>query len=64
MAIMLLNEKLNDTAYKIMWAYNVHMCERVRRSMDTTGSTNSPFEILYGDKPSLDVLPTSQIGIN
>ena len=34
---MLLNEKLNDTAKKMLWEEAVHMCERVQKSMATTG---------------------------
>ena len=50
---MLINEKLNYTAQKIMWAEAVHTCKRVRNSMATTGSTKIPFEIFYGEKPKI-----------
>ena len=29
------------------------MCERIRNSMDTTGSTKIPFENFYGEKPKI-----------
>ena len=49
---MLLNTKLNDTAQKILWKEAVHMFKRVN-SMDTTGSTTSPFKIFYREKPNI-----------
>ena len=45
---MLLNEKLNYTAQKMLWAEAVHTCKCVRNSMDTTGSTTSLFENFHG----------------
>ena len=42
---MMLNAKLNDTAQKILWEEDIHMCKRVRNSMATTGSTKTTFEI-------------------
>ena len=50
---MLLNEKLNDTAQRILWKDTVHTCKPVRNSMATTGSMKIPFEILYGDKQNI-----------
>ena len=50
---MLLNAKLNDTAYKMLREEAVHTCERVRNSISTTGSTTSPFENLYGGKKKI-----------
>ena len=50
---MLLNAKLNDTSQKILWAESVHTCERVINSMATTGSTKSPSENFYGEKPNI-----------
>ena len=50
---MLINAKLNDTAQEILWAEAVRTCERVRNSMAATGSTTSPFEIFYGEKPKI-----------
>ena len=50
---VLLNEKLNDTAQRILWEEAVHMCECVTNGMATTGSTTSPFEIFYGEKPKI-----------
>ena len=50
---MILNAKLNDTAQKMMWAEAVHMCERVKISMDITGSTTSLFGTFYGEKPKI-----------
>ena len=48
---MLLNSKLNDTAHKILWAEDVRTCKCLRNSMANTGSTTSPFEVFYGEKP-------------
>ena len=48
---MMLNVKLNDTAQKILWEEDIHMCKRVRNSMATTGSTKSTFEYFYEKKP-------------
>ena len=53
---MLLNAKINDTAQKMMWVDAVHAWERVRNSMANTGSTTSPFEMFYGEKPKIIVL--------
>ena len=50
---MLLTTKLNDTAHKMMWSEAVHTCNHMQKSMATTGSTNIPFEILYGEKPKI-----------
>ena len=47
---MLLNEKLNDTAHKMMWLEVFHTYKRVRNGMDITGSTKSPFGNFYGEK--------------
>ena len=41
---MMLNVKLNDTAQKILWEEDIHMCKRVRNSMANTGSTTSPLK--------------------
>ena len=45
---MLLIAKLNYTSHKMLWSEALHMCERVRNSMATTGSMKSPFEKLDG----------------
>ena len=50
---MLLNEKLNETAQKILLAETVYMWESARNSMATTGGTTSPFEKFYGEKPNI-----------
>ena len=50
---ILINAKLNDTAQKILWEEVVHKCEHIRNSMDTTVSTTSPFENIYGEKPNI-----------
>ena len=50
---MLLNEKLNYTAQKMLWVEAVHTCKRVRNSMDTKGSTTIPFGNFYGEKPKI-----------
>ena len=50
---MLLNAKLNHTYQKIMWEEAIHTCKHVRNSMSTTGSTTSPFERFYGEKPKI-----------
>ena len=50
---MMINTKLNDIAHKMLWSESVHTCERVRNSMDDTGSTTSPFEIFYGESPNI-----------
>ena len=47
---MLLNAKLNETAQKILWAEAIYTCICVINSMDTTGSTTSPFDNFYGRK--------------
>ena len=49
----MLNAKLNDTAQKMLWVEAVHPCECVRNIMATAGSTTSPFEIFYGEKPKI-----------
>ena len=66
---MLLNERLNDTTQKILWAESVQTCERVSNSMVKTGITKSPFEVFLETNPislvlyqSLDVFPTSRRG--
>ena len=50
---MLLNEKLNEDAQKIMWVEAVHTCGRIRNCRATTGSITSPFEKFYGEKPKI-----------
>ena len=50
---MLINAKLNDIAHKMLWTEAIHTCERVRKIMATTGSTTSPFENVYGEKPKI-----------
>ena len=50
---IILNEKLNDIAQKMLWSEAVHMCKRVRNNMATTSSTNIPFEIFYGEQPKI-----------
>ena len=47
---MLINAKLNDTAHKMMLKEAVNMCEHLRKSMATMGSTTSPFEFVFGEK--------------
>ena len=47
---MLLNTKLNEIDKKLLWADTVYKCERIRNSMDTTGSRNITFEIFFGEK--------------
>ena len=37
----------------MLWAEDVHTYERVRNIMATTGSTTSPFENLFGEKPKI-----------
>ena len=41
---MIINVKLKDMDQKMLWAEALYTCERVRNSMATTGSTESPFE--------------------
>ena len=48
---MILNQKINDTAQKMMWAEAIHKYELVRNSMSNTGSTTSPSKIIYGKIP-------------
>ena len=50
---MLLNDKLNDTAQKMLWEEVVYTYERLRYSMATTGSTTSTFKIFYVEKPKI-----------
>ena len=50
---MMLNVKLNDTSHKIMWEESVHSCECIINNMATMGSTTSPFENFYGEKPNI-----------
>ena len=50
---MILNTKLNNTAREMLWAEAVHTRERVQNIMATKGSTKSPFEIFYGQKPNI-----------
>ena len=50
---MMLNEKLNYDAQKIMWTKAVHTLESVKNSMAATFSTTSPFENIYGEKPNI-----------
>ena len=50
---MLLNVKINDTSQKILWEEAVNTYEHVRNSMANTGSTKSPFENFYGEKPKI-----------
>ena len=50
---MILNQKINDTAQKMMWAEAIHKYELVRNSMNNMGSTKSPFGIFYGEKPKI-----------
>ena len=49
---ILLNAKLNDTDQKMLWSEVVHMYKGVQNSISTTGSTGSPFENLYEEKPN------------
>ena len=41
---ILINIKMNDTYQKVLWEEAVHTYERVRNSMNTTGSTTSPLK--------------------
>ena len=50
---MLLNTKINDTAQKMLWEEALHVYKRVRNSMAATGSTTSPSEKIYGEKPNI-----------
>ena len=50
---MMLNEKLNDTAHKMLWVEAVHRRKRVRNSMDNTGSTKIPSRNFYGEKSKI-----------
>ena len=50
---IILSANRNDTYQKMMWAEAVHTCKYVRNSMGITGSTTSPFENLYGEKPKI-----------
>ena len=50
---MLLKEKINDIAQKMLWAEAVHTCEHVRNSMAATDSTKIPFENFYGENPKI-----------
>ena len=50
---MLLNAKLNDIDWKMMWTEAVYICKHVRKSMANTGSTNIPFGKFYGEKPNI-----------
>ena len=43
LAIML-NDKINDTDQKMLWAESVRTCKRVRNIMANTGSTTSSFK--------------------
>ena len=52
---MLLNAKINEYSQNILWTEAIHMCECIRNSMDTTGSTTSPLESFYGLKPKIIV---------
>ena len=65
LAIMI-NDKINDTDQKMLWAESVRTCTRVRNSMANTGSTTSPFKKYMEKKQrslvcswSSDVLDTS-----
>ena len=59
LAIML-NDKINDTDQKMLWAESVRTCTRVRNSMANTGSTTSPFK-KYGQKQNI-IDPLSEFG--
>ena len=50
---MLANAKINETDQKMLWSEAVHTRERIRDSMAPTGSTTSPFENFYGEKPNI-----------
>ena len=47
---MILNEKFNDIAQKMLWTEAFRTYEPVQNSMETTGSMKSQFEIFYGEK--------------
>ena len=53
---MILNEKLNDTSKKMMWAEAFHTYKRVRNGRDATGSTNSLSTIFYENNPKISGL--------
>ena len=38
---------------KLLWEEAVHTCESTRNSMATTGSTTSPSENFYREKPNI-----------
>ena len=44
---MLLNDKSNDAAQKMLWAEVVHTCECVQNSMAITNRQKTPFDILW-----------------
>ena len=50
---MLLDAKLNDISQKSLWVEAVHTCKHVINHMAKTGSTKSPLEKLYGEKPEI-----------
>ena len=50
---MIINEKLNGTAHKMLWAESVHTYEHVQNSMETTGIKKIPFEFFYEEKPEI-----------
>ena len=50
---ILLNVKINDTSQKILWEEAVNKYEHARNSMANTGSTRSPFENFYQEKPRI-----------
>ena len=50
---MLLNAILNDTYQKMLCTEAIHTCKRARNIMDNTGSTTSPFENFYEEKPKI-----------
>ena len=66
---MLLNVKLNDTAQKILWSEAFHTCERMRNSMENTGSKKIRLEFsieknlrLLGRSQNLEVFHMSRRG--
>ena len=50
---MILDEKSNDTAQKMLWEDALHTRELLHNIMYTTFSTNSPFVIFYRENPKI-----------
>ena len=50
---MILNVKINYTAWKILCSDAGHRCDCVQNIMAPTGRKNNLFEIFYGGKPKI-----------